>query len=61
MVSVWKVCTKARNSETDMVMEGSDVVGTTGGTVGVVGGAVEVASGVGTGGATMGGTLGDAE
>ena len=33
-----------------MVMEGSDVVGATGGTIGVVGGAVEVASGVGTGG-----------
>ena len=40
----------ARNYEADMVMEGPDVVGTTGGTVGVVGGVVEVALGVGTGG-----------
>ena len=31
-------------------MEGSDVVGATGGTVGVTGGAAEVASGMGTGG-----------
>ena len=31
-------------------MEGSDVVGTTGGTVGVVGGAAKVASSVDTGG-----------
>ena len=40
-----------QNSEADMVMEGSDVVGATGETVGVVGGASEVDSGVGTGGA----------
>ena len=33
-----------------MVIEGSNVVGVTGGTVGVVGEAVEVALGVGTGG-----------
>ena len=33
-----------------MVMEGSDVVWTTGGTVGVIGGAAEIASGMGTGG-----------
>ena len=39
-----------QNSEADMVMEGSDVVGATGETVGVVGGASEVDSGVGTGG-----------
>ena len=31
-------------------MEGSDVVGATGGTVGVTGGAAEVVSGMGTGG-----------
>ena len=41
---------RARNSEADMVMDDSDVVGRTSGTVGVVSGAVEVASGVGTGG-----------
>ena len=39
-----------RNSEAEMVMEGSDVVGATGGTVRVIGGAAEVASGMGTGG-----------
>ena len=33
-----------------MVMDGSDVGGTTDGIVGVVGGETEVASGVGTGG-----------
>ena len=38
-----------------MVIEGSNVVGATGGTEGVVGGAAEIALGVGTGGATMGG------
>ena len=37
-----------RNSEADMVMEGSDVIGATGGTVRVVAEAAEVASGMGT-------------
>ena len=40
-----------RNSKAEMVMEGSDVVGATGGTVGVIGRVAEVASSVGTGGA----------
>ena len=35
-------------------MEGSDVVGETGGTVGAIGGVAEVASGMGTGGAEAG-------
>ena len=35
-------------------MEGSDVVGATGGTVGVIGGAAEIASGMGIGGAEVG-------
>ena len=51
VVSVWKACTRVRNSKADMVMEGLDVVGATGGIVEVVGGATEVASGMGTGGA----------
>ena len=53
IVSVWKKCTMARNSMEDMVMEASDVGGTTGGIGGVTGGTVEVASsisGVGVGG-----------
>ena len=37
-----------------MVMEGSNVVGTTGGTVGVIGGVAKIASGMGTGGAGLG-------
>ena len=37
-----------------MVMEGSDVVGATGGTVGVIGGAAEIASDMDTGGAEVG-------
>ena len=45
-----------RNSEADMVMEGLDVIGATGGTVGVVGSAVEVASGVGTSGVVSAGS-----
>ena len=39
-----------------MVMEGSDVIGGTGGIVGVVGEAAEVASGVGTSGAVSDGS-----
>ena len=45
-----KESTRVQNSEADMVMDGSDVVGAIGGTVEVVGGAAEVASGVGIGG-----------
>ena len=37
-----------------MVMEGSDVVGATGGTVGDIGGAAKVALGMGTCGAEVG-------
>ena len=40
-----------------MVIEGSDVIGATGGTVGVVGEAAEVALGVGIGGAVSTGSL----
>ena len=50
VVSVWKVCTRAWNSEANMVMDDSDVVGATGGTLGVVGGAAKVASSVSTAG-----------
>ena len=59
MVSVWKVCTIARNSEAEMVIEGSNVVGATDETTGVVGGAVEVALGMGTivGDVGVGGTV----
>ena len=52
VVSVWNVCTMARNSVAEMVMEASDVEGAAGGTGGVVG--VEVASGIG--GVGVGGT-----
>ena len=49
----------AQNSEAKMVIEGSNVVGATGGTTGVVGGAVEVASSMGTivGDVGVGGTV----
>ena len=40
VVSVWNVCTMARNSVAEMVMKASDIEGATGGTAGVVGGAV---------------------
>ena len=40
VVSVWNVCTMARNSVAEMGMEASDVEGAFGGIVGVVGGAV---------------------
>ena len=40
VVSVWNVCTMARNSVVEMMMEASDVEGASGGTTGVVGGAV---------------------
>ena len=45
-----KESTRVQNSEADMVMDNSDVVGAIGGTVGVVSRAAEVASGRGTGG-----------
>ena len=51
--SVCKVATRPRNSEAKMVMEGSDVIGATGGTVGDIGRAAEVASGMGTCGAEV--------
>ena len=51
-----KESTRVQNSEADMVMDGSDVVGAIGGTVEVVGGAAEVASGVGTGGVVSAGS-----
>ena len=37
VVSVWNVCTMARNSVAEMVMEASDIEGTSDGTAGVVG------------------------
>ena len=40
VVSVWNVCTMARNSVVEMVMEASDVEGAAGGSAGVVGGVV---------------------
>ena len=40
VVSVWNVCTMARNSVVEMVMEASDVEGASDGTVRVVEGAV---------------------
>ena len=40
VVSVWNVCTMARNSMAEMEMEASDVEGASGGTIGVVGGVV---------------------
>ena len=52
--SVYKVGTRLRNSEVEMVMEGSDVVGATGGIVGVIGEAVEAASSMAIGGAKVG-------
>ena len=51
--SVCKVATSPRNSEAEMVMEGSDVVGAIGGTVGDIGGAAEAALGMGTYGAEV--------
>ena len=50
VVSVWKICIRLQNSEAEMVMEDSDVVGEIGGTIWVIEGAAEVASGLGTGG-----------
>ena len=52
--SVCKVATSPRNSEAEMVMEGSDVVGAIGGIVGVIEGIAETASGMGTSGAEVG-------
>ena len=40
VVSVWNVCTMARNSVAEMVMKASDVEGAADGIAGVVGGAV---------------------
>ena len=51
VVSVWNVCTMARNSVAEMVMEASDVEGASDETTGVVGGAVKVASSIGAAGA----------
>ena len=48
--SVCKVATRPQNSEAEIVMEGSDVVGATDGIVGVKGGAVRTASGMDTSG-----------
>ena len=52
--SVCKVATRPQNSEVEMVMEGSDVVGATNGIIGVIGGAAETASSMGTSGAEVG-------
>ena len=51
VVSVWNVCTMARNSMAEMVMEASDVEGASDETTGVVGGAIKVASSIGAAGA----------
>ena len=40
VVSVWNVCTMARNFVAEMVMEALDVEGASDGTIRVVGGAV---------------------
>ena len=52
--SVCKVATRPQNSEVEMVMEGSDVVGETCGIVGVIGGVAETASSMGTSGVEVG-------
>ena len=52
--SVYKVAIRPRNSKAEMVMEGSDAVGATGGIVGVIEGIAKKASGMGTSCAKVG-------